>query len=280
MDVLRSLPADLTFDCVIADPPYNHGIWRNEPVADYAAWCEEWLRECLARLRPGGLLYCYGWPEYLAHVAVRFPVKRQRWLQWHYRGKNVPSSKFFQRSHESILCLWHGGEKLPALEIDQIRISYAESTVVRENGNDRRMRRTLTKNGRYGTDDKMWGLNENGTLPLDVICVTGLIGLAGAMQRHFICRDCDGVFSPKQWTAHKDHDRIVHPTEKPPDLTKRLLRAILRDGVPGDVLIPFAGSGSECRVAQSMGHNYLGIELDEQWVRLARETLAATEYML
>ena len=42
---------------------------------------------------------------------------------------------------------------------------------------------------------------------------------------------------------------------------------------PGDVLMPFAGSGSECRVAQSMGHRYLGIELDEQWVRLARETL-------
>ena len=43
--------------------------------------------------------------------------------------------------------------------------------------------------------------------------------------------------------------------------------------MPGDVLVPFAGSGSECRVAQSMGHNYLGIELDAQWVRLARETL-------
>ena len=50
LDVLRSLPREPSFDCVIADPPYNHGIWRNEPVADYAAWCEEWLRECMARL--------------------------------------------------------------------------------------------------------------------------------------------------------------------------------------------------------------------------------------
>ena len=108
LDVLRSLPREPLFDCVIADPPYNHGIWRNEPVADYAAWCEEWLFECMARLRPGGLLYCYGWPEYLAHVAVKFPVKKQRWLQWHYRGTVSPGGTFFQRSHESILCLWHG----------------------------------------------------------------------------------------------------------------------------------------------------------------------------
>ena len=33
LEVLRSLPREPSFDCVIADPPYNHGIWRNEPVA-------------------------------------------------------------------------------------------------------------------------------------------------------------------------------------------------------------------------------------------------------
>ena len=84
LDVLRSLPREPSFDCVIADPPYNHGIWMRKPVDEYADWCEEWLLECMARLREGGLLYCYGWPEYLAHVAVRFDVKRQRWLQWCY----------------------------------------------------------------------------------------------------------------------------------------------------------------------------------------------------
>ena len=76
-------------------------------------------------------------------------------------------------------------------------------------------------------------------------------------------------------------DVKCHPTQKPAKLTKRyLLRAILRDGVPGDVLVPFAGSGSECVVAQSMGHRYLGIEMDAQWVRLARESLAARKPML
>ena len=51
LEVLRSLPREPSFDCVIADPPYNHGIWMRKPVDEYAAWCEEWLLECMARLR-------------------------------------------------------------------------------------------------------------------------------------------------------------------------------------------------------------------------------------
>ena len=272
MEVLRSLPREPSFDCVIADPPYNHGIWRNEPVADYAAWCEEWLLECMARLRPGGLLYCYGWPEYLAHVAVRFPVKKQRWLQWHYRGKMTPTSKFYQRSHESILTLWNGNGNLPALEIDQIRIEYLETSPTSMKKNSQ------GQNSRFGSNGVDWKRNESGSLPVDVIVTPPIMGASAMTQRWFIC--CGAVHPPSVAKVHHDHDRIYHPTQKPAKLSRYLLRAILRDGVSGDVLIPFAGSGSECRVAQSMGHRYLGIELDEQWVRLARETLAATEPML
>ena len=121
--------------------------------------------------------------------------------------------------------------------------------------------------------------NENGALPRDYLVDIPAMsaGLANA-ERHFIC--CGAVHPPSAAKAHRDHDRIYHPTQKPAKLSRYLLRAILRDGVPGDVLVPFAGSGSECMVAQSMGHRYLGIELDAQWVRLARESLAARKPML
>ena len=251
--MLRSLPREPSFDCVIADPPYNHGIWRNEPVADYAAWCEEWLRECMARLRPGGLLYCYGWPETLAHVAVRFPVKKQRWLQWHYTNKAVPKPKFWQRAHESILALW---DNPPQFLTDQIRIPYTEK-YLQMAGNE--------YNGdgsRYSNSGSrvplVYEMHPNGAMPRDVICEPALAG--GAKANAVV--------------------KSEHPTQKPANVTKWLLRAILPNDQTGDILIPFAGSGSECMVAQSMGHRYLGIELDEQWVRLARETLAATEPML
>ena len=244
LDVLRSLPREPSFDCVIADPPYNHGIWMRKPVDEYAAWCEEWLRECMARLRSGGLLYCYGWPEYLAHVAVRFRPDRQRWLIWHKSPCFTSfNSKFFQRTCEAILMLWHSNT-LPKLYVDQIRVPHVAR--IERNGTERN--RTVRASGK-STRALFIHHTLMGRLPKDIIS-----------------------FSPRNNDAH--------PSTKPLKLTKYLLRAVLRDDEPGDVLIPFAGSGSECRVAQSMGHNYLGIELDEKWVRLARETLAATVPML
>ena len=249
LEVLRSLPREPSFDCVIADPPYNHGIWRNEPVADYAAWCEEWLLECMARLREGGLLYCYGWPEYLAHVAVRFDVKRQRWLQWCYDNRIAPGSNLWQRSHESILALWR---ERPSLQIDQIREPHSARTLADDG------RHFQSSKSRFGSKEIVFTPNKQGRLPKDYVKA---FALAGNMRT-------------------KDDVKSEHPTQKPATVTKWLLRAILRDGVPGDVLVPFAGSGSECMVAQSMGHRYLGIELDAQWVRLARESLAARKPML
>ena len=66
-------------------------------------------------LRPGGLLYCYGWPEYLAHVAVRFPVKKQRWLQWHVgqsqsRLKTILAASVPTKAY---CALWEGASSLP-----------------------------------------------------------------------------------------------------------------------------------------------------------------------
>ena len=250
LEVLRSLPAEPSFDCVIADPPYNHGIWMRKPVDEYAAWCEEWLLECMARLRPGGLLYCYGWPETLAHVAVRFPVKKQRWLQWCYDNRVAPGSKMWQRSHESILAMW--GAK-PKLCVDQIREEYSEMSLAL--GEWYTPDSDLSRFGRRG---KHYIPNPLGRLPKDYVKIPVLAGF----QRT------------------KDDITTGHPTQKPAALARWLLRAILPNDQSCDVLIPFAGSGSECRVAQSMGHNYLGIELDAQWVRLARESLAARKPML
>ena len=100
------------------------GYADNRSLSDYVEWTQSWLQECRRLLKDDGVIYLYGFPEILAHVAVRYPVSEQRWLVWHYTNKTVPSSTFWQRSHESILCLWKSGEKRPTLEIDQIRESY------------------------------------------------------------------------------------------------------------------------------------------------------------
>ncbi len=67
--------------------------------------------------------------------------------------------------------------------------------------------------------------------------------------------------------------RKAHPTQKPEALLRRVLLATTR---PGDlVLDPFAGTGTTAAVARMLGRDYLGIEREPAYVRLARARLEA-----
>ena len=271
IEILRGLNPTQTFDVIIADPPYNIGKdfgagHDSLPPDDYVAWTQEWVSECRRRLAPGGLLYVYGFPEILARVAATYPLEQQRWLQWHYTNKTVASSRFWQRSHESILCLWREDEPRPALQVDQIREPYTRSFLRGAAGKSRR--ETPSRYARVGRPT-VYDAHPLGALPRDVIRVPALAGGAGANERWFMCRDCDdAVLPPARLAEHRAHNTLKHPTQKPQDLTRRLIRSRV-NGAGGSVLIPFAGSGSECVVAQSLGLTFLGIEINPQYVRFA-----------
>ena len=66
-------------------------------------------------------------------------------------------------------------------------------------------------------------------------------------------------------------ERVKHPTQKP---LKACDRLILTSSNEGDtVLIPFAGSGSECVSAKILGRNYIGFELDNTYCELGQKRL-------
>jgi len=271
--VLRRQPAELKFDVVIADPPYNIGknfgtTHDSLPIEEYVAWSKTWADACFRLLAKNGLIYVYGLPEILAHLAVQYPIKEQRWLAWHYTNKAVPSSKFWQRSFESILCLWQPGTKRPALEIEQIRQPYTEQ-FLKCTGRER----NGTK-GRYSRGGKKTLYNDNGgALPRDLIEVPALAGGAGRAERWFACRDCGGgARPPNELAKHKNCNVLKHPTQKPMALTKRLIQSRIY-GNQGRLLIPFAGSGSECVVAQALGISYLGVEINPEFARFGRSWL-------
>lgn len=62
-----------------------------------------------------------------------------------------------------------------------------------------------------------------------------------------------------------------HPTQKPLRVLERL---ILSSSKEGDIVLdPFCGSGSTCLSAKLNDRNYIGIEVKEEYVKLARENL-------
>jgi modification methylase len=72
----------------------------------------------------------------------------------------------------------------------------------------------------------------------------------------------------------KDGGTKAHPTQKPEALLYRVLLACTN---PGDVVLdPFFGTGTTGAVARRLGRQWIGIEREKRYVRVARERIAST----
>jgi site-specific DNA-methyltransferase (adenine-specific) len=248
LDVLPTLPAD-SAQIIIADPPYNIGKdfgndSDKQSMDDYLAFCDRWIAECVRILKPNGTMFIYGFSEILALILARIPTTvHRRWIIWHYTNKNVASLHFWQRSHESILVLWKHDK---VFHRDDVREAYTEGFL---NGAAGRARAPTA--GRFSKGDKAttYTAHPAGALPRDVIKVPALAGGAGAKER------------------------VDHPTQKPLALCEKLIRSCRQPASAGYVLVPFAGSGSECLAAKNRGLPFVGIELNADYIALIRARL-------
>lgn len=239
---------------VLCDPPYNIGKdfgndSDKQPMEQYLQWCRAWITECLRILKPDGTMFIYGFSEILALILSTIspnmiPYSQRRWLVWHYTNKNVPSLNFWQRSHESIVLLWKSAK---IFHRDDVREPYTES-FLKAAGKQRKATKGRFSKGETATT---YVAHDGGALPRDVIKIPALAGGAGMKER------------------------VNHPTQKPLALCEKLLLSCRQES--GFVLVPFAGSGSECVAAKRLGLPFVGIELNPDYVTLINTRLAAVE---
>lgn len=265
---MLSLP-DNSADIIISDPPYNinkdfGNNHDNRPLNEYIDWSIKWINECLRILKDSGTMFIYGFPEILAHISVNLPINKQRWLQWHYTNKNMPNLNFWQRSHESILCLW---KNKPIFNRDDIREPYTQGFLMGSAGRVRPAGKCRLSNN--GGKDTIYHAHENGALPRDVFNISSLAGGASLKERNIYCKTCKRLIEPTKRKEHNSHDLIIHPTQKPLDLTNKLIRSC-KPKCKFNVLIPFCGSGSECKCTLMNGGNFISYELNEDYITLAQ----------
>lgn len=63
--------------------------------------------------------------------------------------------------------------------------------------------------------------------------------------------------------------KLLHPNEKPAALMRKLVEATTKPGAL--VLDPFAGSGSTLAAAALTGRQYIGVEIDPEYCRIAQK---------
>ena len=243
---MKKIQSD-SVDIIICDPPYNIGkdFGNNsdkQKMNDYLIWCDEWIAECLRIIKPTGTLYIYGFSEILAFIRTRIDCN-VRWLIWHYTNKVTPSLNFWQRTHESILCCY---KNKPIFNRDDVREPYTETFLKNAAG---KVRKPTV--GRFSNGDKetIYTAHEGGALPRDVIKVPALAGGAGKKER------------------------VDHPTQKPLNLCDTLIKASLNKSSQTLLVVPFVGSGSECVSAKKNNVNFIGFEINGDYINTANERL-------
>jgi len=249
IDGMQKLPNEIA-DVIICDPPYNTGKdfgndSDKQDMDKYLVWCDNWIHECFRLLKPHGTLYIYGLSETLAFIRTRDEISKHhvRWIVWHYTNKTTPSLNFWQRSHESILCCY---KEKPCFNRDDVREPYTDGFL----NNSAGKKRTNTK-GRFSNGDKetVYVAHEQGALPRDVIKIPTLAGGSGVKER------------------------VNHPTQKPLMLCQKLITASINKTLKNLIVIPFAGSGSECVCAKELGHDFIGFEINQEYTKLCLERL-------
>ena len=233
---------------IICDPPYNIGKdFGNESdkqqTDTYLSWCDEWITECLRILKPEGTLYIYGFSETLAFIRTRIYCN-VKWLVWHYTNKTTPSLNFWQRTHESILCCY---KNKPVFNRDDVREPYTDSFLKNAAGKVRKATKGRFSNGETET---IYNAHEGGALPRDVIKVPALAGGAGKKER------------------------VDHPTQKPLTLCDTLIKASLNKIGETLLVVPFVGSGSECVSAKKNKVNFIGFEINDDYIQIANNRLS------
>jgi len=87
------------------------------------------------------------------------------------------------------------------------------------------------------------------------------------MRSDWLLPICNGHERLKDENGNK-----AHPTQKPESL---LHRVVLSSTNPGDVILdPFFGTGTTGAVAKLLGRHYVGIEQDENYVKIAEDRIA------
>lgn len=229
-----------SIDLICVDPPYNLSIASWDTFAterDFLRFTEKWIRKAIPKLRIGGSFYVFNTPRNSAlilPILENLGMEYRNWITWHKKDGFSTTKRQFRKEQESILFFTKPGKR-HLFNADEVRVPYESSERIQA-----ATKTGILKNG------KRWFPNPSGRMSGDVW--------------HF----------PSDRHGAKVAGKIVkplHPTIKPVPLMERI---VLASSSPGDFVLDFfAGSGSTLVAAAKLGRNYLGCDLDPDYVKLA-----------
>lgn len=238
-----NLVDDNSVDLILTDVPYGIGIdsWDTfENEEKYFEFIYRFIDQSIPKLKKNGSLYMFN-NAYNSAFVLQYLVSKklifQSWITWYKKDGFTSFKNKFNRTQET--CLFFTNSKKYTFNYDDIRIPYESQKRI-----EAARKKGILKNG------KRWFPNEKGKL-------------------------CNDVW---EFSSEKNRNRIngktmkqFHSTQKPIEMIKRIVIASSNEG--DVVLDPFMGSGTTALACKMLNRNFLGCDLNLEYVNYANNSL-------
>ena len=278
----------------IADPPYFEVkgdfdfIWKS--FDDYLKDVAKWAKECKRLLADNGTLFWYGHAKNIAYAQVIFDlhfnlINNLVWNKGSFMGlEESKGLRSFAPCTERILMYGLESKKDNLgyfFEGDRFILSYIQNECIKAGINTRKdydkILNATNKSQHHLSESHFRLIKEKDYLKLREytknkffkIEYKDLINKHNLLQRPF-----ENMFNLQEVLnfpneATKTGAKYDHETVKPETLTRALILTCSR---PNDlVVVPFAGSGTECAMAVKESRKTIGFEIEEKHAKMSND---------
>lgn len=281
IDVLEGFKMipDKSQDLIIVDPPYYKAInekwdkqWKTEK--EYLDWCKLWFAECVRVLKDTGSFYCYGNFDILSKQKVfifddvlnfRQNITLSKGLK-SIAGRTSDKLRMFPTASEYLVFYINQ-------EVDLVLLHQRDYLLSEWKRSGLKIAEIKKMFGFTGNQPYNWFAPNNkglATWQLPKQEHYEVLQQTGYWQKPY--DELKNEFNDSRftfnlptgqtdvWDFTPDKVRYGHPTQKPQDICQRIIKASSNEG--DNVLIPFAGSGSECVACDTLNRKYIAFEND------------------
>jgi len=286
LEGLKNIP-DKSQDLIIADPPYYKAInekwdkqWKTEN--EYLDWCKLWFAECVRVLKDTGSFYCYGNFDILTKQKVLIFDKQLNFRQnitldkglKSIAGRTSDKLRMFPTASEYLLFYVKKNDN--GTSVNEYLRSELNSYGIANDVNKHFWKNGWAKQG-SNIASHFFGNNEQNCLPTieqyKRLQTTGYFQKEYSELKAMYLQDRFAFNLPYAttdvWDFAPDKVRYGHPTQKPQDICQRIIKASSNEN--DNVLIPFAGSGSEIVGCKELKRNCIAFEIESKYIDIIKQ---------
>ncbi len=232
---------DASIDLIVCDGPY--GVTENswDKISSIQMFNLDLIKRFAPKLKDGGALYLFGKPDCIDFIDYREFLNLRSKIVW-YQPSRLAQGRINYTNNYDLICYFIKGERPKRYNLDAIRVSQLVEL-------EHRLRCESVPsvtNGKFGKTK----FNAKGKNPGNV---WGDIKQLTYKSKELVCREA------------------LNTIQKPEKLIERI---VLASSSPGDlVLDPFAGVGTCPVVCKRHQRDFIGFEIQPDFVKIANQRL-------